>query len=207
MGDENAPRPWSRHSLKKEEKLKENSGKNKKSKKEQEVDDPMREEFLDVMLRGKSKIWSNDTSVAPSVKKEKEVLVKKADEPVVVSSGAAERSSDTEKSKKRNVVAPTDDVDDLEYFKSRVKKNLSDSDSDSESGSDEDKADDGEADADTRISPVDGDDDEVEEGGDEDAMEVEEEDDGKMAQDSKPDSDDVLQTGRLFVRNLPYTAT
>ncbi|CAG7887072.1 unnamed protein product [Brassica rapa] len=209
VGDENAPRPWSRHSLKKEEKLKENSEKNKKSKKEQEVDDPMREEFLDVMLRGKSKIWSNDTSVAPSVKKEKEVLVKKADEPVVVSSGAAERSSDTEKSKKRNVVAPTDDVDDLEYFKSRVKKNLSDSDSDSESGSDEDKADDddGEAGADTRISPVDGDDDEVEEGGDEDAMEVGEEDDGKMAQDSKADSDDVLQTGRLFVRNLPYTAT
>ncbi|XP_048601476.1 multiple RNA-binding domain-containing protein 1-like [Brassica napus] len=200
VGDENAPRPWSRHSLKKEE----NGGKssNKKGKKEQDVDDPMREEFLDVMLRGKSKIWSNDTSVAPSVK-----VAKKADEPVVVSSGAAERSSDTEKSKKRNVVAPTDDVDDLEYFKSRVKKNLSDSDSDSESGSDEDKADDGDDDADTRISPVDGDDDEVEEGGDEDAMEVEEEDDGKLAQDSKPDSDDVLQTGRLFVRNLPYTAT
>ncbi|KAJ0239290.1 Nucleotide/nucleic acid binding protein [Hirschfeldia incana] len=38
-------------------------------------------------------------------------------------------------------------------------------------------------------------------------MEVEEEDDGKMTQDSKADSDDVLQTGRLFVRNLPYTAT
>ncbi|KAF8102905.1 hypothetical protein N665_0190s0022 [Sinapis alba] len=226
VGDENAPRPWSRHSLKKEEKLNENGKKNKTGKKEEEVDDPLREEFLDVMLRGKSKIWSNDTSVAPSVKvasKEK-VLVKKADEPVV-SDGAerkdAKRSSDTEKSKKKNVVAPTDDVSDLEYFKSRVKKNLSDSDSDSETGSDEAEADDddddggGEADADgddgdVRIFPVDGDDDEaggVENDGDDDAMEVEEEDDGNMAQDSKPDSDDVLQTGRLFVRNLPYTAT
>ncbi|KAG2239680.1 hypothetical protein Bca52824_091519 [Brassica carinata] len=219
VGDENAPRPWSRHSLKKEE----NSGKssngvlNKKGKKEQEVDDPMREEFLDVMLRGKSKIWSNDTSVAPSVKvdKNEKFLVKKADEPVGAESKDAKRSSDTEKSKKRNVVAPTDDVDDLEYFKSRVKKNLSDSDSDSETGSDEDEADDdGEADGhdgDVRIFPVDGDDDEaggVENDGDDDAMEVEEEeDDGKTAQDSKADSDDVLQTGRLFVRNLPYTAT
>ncbi|KAL0727487.1 hypothetical protein Bca4012_023580 [Brassica carinata] len=118
VGDENAPRPWSRHSLKKEE----NSGKssngvlNKKGKKEQEVDDPMREEFLDVMLRGKSKIWSNDTSVAPSVKvdKNEKFLVKKADEPVGAESKDAKRSSDTEKSKKRNVVAPTDDVDDLE---------------------------------------------------------------------------------------------
>lgn len=178
----------------------------------------MRQEFLDVMLRGKSKIWSNDTSVAPSVKvsKKEKVLVKKADEPVVVSE-AAKRSSDTEKSKKKKVVAPTDDVDDLEYFKSRVKKNLSDSDSDSETGSDEDEDeadddDDGEADADgddgdTRIFPLDGDDDEAggaENDGDDDAMEVE---DGKMAQDSKVDSDDVLQTGRLFVRNLPYTAT
>lgn len=216
MGDENAPRPWSRHSLKKAE----NSGKssngvlNKKGKKEEEVDDPMREEFLDVMLRGKSKIWSNDTSVAPSVKVDKKgkVLVKKADEPVGAESKDAKRSSDTEKSKKRNVVAPTDDVDDLEYFKSRVKKNLSDSDSDSESGSDEDKADDddGEADGhdgDIRIFPDDDEAGGVENDGDDDAMKVEEEDDGKTAQDSKADSDDVLQTGRLFVRNLPYTAT
>ncbi|CAH8345378.1 unnamed protein product [Eruca vesicaria subsp. sativa] len=219
VGDENAPRPWSRHSLKKvEEKLKEDSEKNKKkSKKEQEVDDPMREEFLDVMLRGKSKIWSNDTSVAPSVKvaKKEKVLVKKADDEPVVSSDGKMSSDSDKKSKKRSVVAPTDDVDDLEYFKSRVKKNLSDSDSDSESGSDEDEADDdddddgeaeghdGEAeghDGDVGLFPVEND-------GDDDAMEVEKEEDDKMAQDSKADSDDVLQTGRLFVRNLPYTTT
>ncbi|VVB12398.1 unnamed protein product [Arabis nemorensis] len=36
-------------------------------------------------------------------------------------------------------------------------------------------------------------------------MEVEA--DGKMAQELKADSNDVLDTGRLFVRNLPYTAT
>lgn len=144
----------------------------------------MCEEFFDVMLRGKLKIWFNDMLVVLFVKKEKEVLVKKVDELVVVFSGVVEKLLDIEKSKKRNVVVFIDDVDDLEYFKSRVKKNFLDFDSDSEFGSDEDEDevddDDGEDDVDICIFFVDGDDDEVEEGGDEDVMEVGEEDDGKM---------------------------
>ncbi|CAN8255014.1 unnamed protein product [Cochlearia groenlandica] len=65
--------------------------------------------------------------------------------------------------------------------------------SDSESTSDEDES--GDADI---SENEDGEDD----GGDD--MEVEA--DGSTAQESKNDSDDVLNTGRLFVRNLPYTA-
>ncbi|ESQ55405.1 hypothetical protein EUTSA_v10024436mg [Eutrema salsugineum] len=235
VGDENAPRPWSRHTLKKEAKANENSEKSsngiltkrgEKIKNKPEADDPDLQEFLEVMQRGKSKIWSNDTSIAPGAEatSKKNALVKKTDEPMV-SIGAepdkAKRSSDTVKTKKKKkAVAPTDDVSDAEYFKSRIKKNISDSDSDSETDSDEDEAgdaelagnDDGEADAggheaDIRVFPIDGDD---ESGGfdkddSDDAMEVEA--DAKLAQESKADSDDVLDTGRLFVRNLPYTAT
>ncbi|CAL9226089.1 unnamed protein product [Arabidopsis halleri] len=231
VGDENAPRPWSRLSHKKEEEANENSKKSSSEvlnngnakggkKKKAEVDDPEFQEFLEVHDRSKSKIWSNDMSIPPAPEEtgKEKVLVKKADEPMI-SNGAepnkAKKSSDTEKTKKSKVVAASDDVSDMEYFKSRIKKNLSDSDSDNESeDSSEDEAsdDDGKAeadghDADIRNFPIDGN---VEAGGvdkddDGDAMEVEA--DGKVAQELKADSDDVLDTGRLFVRNLPYTAT
>ncbi|CAH2074076.1 unnamed protein product, partial [Thlaspi arvense] len=209
-GDENAPRPRSRHSLKREVKFKKIG---EKIKKEPESAVPSLQEFLDVVQWGKKKMWSNDMSIAPTVQvtsKEK-VLVKKADEPMV-SNGAernkAKRSSDTtEKAKKKKVVAPSDDVSDMEYFKSRrTKKNLSYSDSDSDEQHDADNlADDADGhDADVRVFPIDGDG-ELDKVYDDDAMEVEA--DGKMAQESKADSDDVLVTGRLFVHNLAYQAT
>jgi multiple RNA-binding domain-containing protein 1 len=227
VGDENAPRPWSRLSHKKEEEAKKSSSEGLKDgnakggkKRKAEVDDPEFQEFLEVHQRSKSKIWSNDMSIPPAPEEtgKEKVLVKKADEQIVsngVEPKKAKKSSDTEKTKKSKVVAASDDVSDMEYFKSRIKKNLSDSESDNESeDSSEDEAgdDDGKAetdgqDADIRYFPIDGD---VEAGGvgkddDGDAMEVE--GDGKVAQESKAVSDDVLDTGRLFVRNLPYTAT
>lgn len=189
-----------------------------KNKRKQEVDDPEVREFLDLHERGKSKFWSNnDISIAPTSEEtgKEKVLVKKADQPVI-SNGSepkkVKRSSDTAKTKKSKAVAPSDDVSDMEYFKSRIKKNLSDSDSDNDTDSSEDEAsdaaedDDGEADADghdadIRNFPVDG----IDKDDDGDDMEVE--DDGKVAQELKADSDDVLDTGRLFVRNLPYTTT
>ncbi|EOA16005.1 hypothetical protein CARUB_v10004134mg [Capsella rubella] len=236
VGDENAPRPWSRLSRKKEEKVNEdseklssgllNNGKAKGGKKSKpEVDDPEFQEFLDVHQRGNSKIWSNDISIPhpPEQTGKGKVLMKKADEPTVSNDTEPDKvitSSGTEKTKKSKAVAPTDDVSDMEYFKSRIKKNMSDSDSDDETDSSEDEVgdadlagnDSGKADADgldtaIRNFPIDGD---VEAGGidkdiDGDAMEVEA--DEKVAQESKADSDDILDTGRLFVRNLPYTAT
>uniref|UniRef100_A0A1J3HU11 Multiple RNA-binding domain-containing protein 1 n=1 Tax=Noccaea caerulescens TaxID=107243 RepID=A0A1J3HU11_NOCCA len=226
IGDENAPRPWSRHSLNKEGKANEDSDKSSKGivsktdkKKKPEADDPLLPEFLEVMQRGKSKIWSNDMAIAPSaeVARKEKVSVKKADAPVVSDGAEAEKSKrssdDSEKTKKKKAVAPTDDVSDMEYFKSRIKKNLSDSESDSEADSDdEEEAGDGEADTDghdddVRVFPIDGDDEAggFEKDDDDDAKEVEA--DGKVAQESKADSDDVLDTGRLFVRNLPYTST
>uniref|UniRef100_A0A565CFH3 RRM domain-containing protein n=1 Tax=Arabis nemorensis TaxID=586526 RepID=A0A565CFH3_9BRAS len=168
VDDANTPRPWSRYSLEKQGKVDKNGGesssgnllngnaKGDKKKKLEDVD-PDFQEFLEVT--GNSKIWSNDMSIAPTAKvtTKEEVLVKKPDEPMASDGAelnkAKKRSSDTEKTKKDKVVAPSDDVSDMEYFKSRVEA------------------------------------------------------DGKMAQELKADSDDVLDTGRLFVRNLPYTAT
>ncbi|CAN8274460.1 unnamed protein product [Cochlearia groenlandica] len=225
VGDANIPRPWSRHTLKKANENSEksssevsNKGDKKKKNRPEEADGPQVQEFLDLMQRGKSKIWSNDISVAPPTAKvstEEKVSVKKTKEPVVSKPEKAKKSSDGEKAKKSKiVVAPGDDVSDMEYFKSRVRKNLSDSESDSDEdgGADLTEKENGEADedgrdADIRVYPIDGDGtggfDKEDDGGDD--MEVEADD--NTAQESKIDSDDVLNTGRLFVRNLPYSAT
>ncbi|CAA7026873.1 unnamed protein product [Microthlaspi erraticum] len=90
VGDENAPRPKSRHSLKNVGKVNQNSEKSynrslrkidKKIKKKPEDDDPLFSEFLEVMQRGTSRFWSNDMSIAPTAQatpKEK-VLAKNDD--------------------------------------------------------------------------------------------------------------------------------
>ncbi|CAH2078516.1 unnamed protein product, partial [Thlaspi arvense] len=96
VGAENVPRPWSRHSLKKEGKVDGESSNgistkgDKKTKKKPEADDdPELQEFFDVMQRGKSKIWSNDVSIAPTaeVTTEGKVPVKKADKTTMDSDG------------------------------------------------------------------------------------------------------------------------
>ncbi|KAG7554234.1 RNA-binding domain superfamily [Arabidopsis suecica] len=158
----------------------------KKIKKKAEADhDPQLQEFLHE--HKKLKFWSNDMCIPRSSGKEKVW-------PVVFSNGADEPNK-----AKRSLLDTTenkvgDDVSDMEYFKSRIKKNLSYSDSDYETDCREDAI---------HAFPIDGDieADRVDKDDDADAMEIE------VAQEPKADSDDVLDTGRLFVRNLPYTAT
>lgn len=155
--------------------------------------------------------------VAPTSEEtgKEKVLVKKADQPVI-SNGSepkkVKRSSDTAKTKKSKPFAPTDDVSDMEYIKSRMKKNLSESEfdnNDTDSSEDEASDDDDAYGHDAGIGNFPVDDDSEADGDDKDddgdAMEVE--DNGNVAQELKADSDDVLNTGRLFVRNLPYTTT
>ena len=97
VGDPNIPRPWSRHSLKKQEKSSEegkevpgsNSSKiaNSKEKKKKEKnkkddgnDDPQLQEFLDVMQpRSKSKLWANDTLIASSTDQRKMIEDKQSE--------------------------------------------------------------------------------------------------------------------------------
>lgn len=258
VGDPDIPRPWSRHSLKKQEKLVEEKKKAtipkssslKKTdgeKKENENDDPQLEEFLQVMQpRVKSKLWANDTLAAPPMEsgktsnkkikvkggvKKKLVPMVDTDEAQERENGSLDGSSESESSgKPPRKYIPDEVVSDMDYFKSRVKKEWSDL----ESGDDDD--DDTAADDGTDDESEDHDDDksfEKSKGGQdakkmdqkgqldtvkrvvsEEAVEegssVESDDDvNKSGNPSSTlvDEKEVLETGRLFVRNLPYTAT
>ena len=116
------------------------------------------------------KFWSNDMCIHPS---------NGADDP-----NKAKRSFlDSKKTRKSKV---GDDVSDMEYFKSRIKKNL---DSDCETDSREDAI---------NVFPIDG---EVK------ADRVDKDDDGHAMEVEADGSDDVLDAGRLFVHGLPYSTT
>lgn len=223
VGDSEMPRPWSRHSLKKQEKPTEEKkesikpvSSNRKGavevKDETDNGDLEFQEFLQVMQpRSKSKLWANDMVEAnPGKDSNKKVQVdgegkKKSksaklnevkDELDTLSDGpAAERESSVEHDKA---------VSDMDYFKSRVKKEWSDTDNEDE--------DDGGADA-KRDMEVDNDDDdfkrshEVHPESNDLTEKPNETDDVDQPSSSVEDDDDVKKTGRLFVRNLPYTAT
>lgn len=215
VGDPEIPRPWSRHSKEKEKKqsevkegaaaAKSRSGGGAKRGDKDESDDPKLEEFLQVMQpRAKSKLWSNDTSIAPAaepigrVEKKREQRKKETEEESAPEVDEAVEKNDSHNVAKDNVVS------DMDYFKSRVKTEWSDSES---SDSDED----------------DEEDEEEEEKGEEldkeQPEEVNEEEgvhadsDGQELAQSNPSSnlkdekEEMLDTSRLFVRNLPFTAT
>ncbi|KAI9091630.1 hypothetical protein K1719_028073 [Acacia pycnantha] len=173
FGDPDIPRPWSRHSLKKGEKVSqggEKDSENRSSAKAQrdgenlkervDIDDPQLQEFLQVMQpRAKSKLWANDTlpmldNVSDKQKlaenKSKDLSVPKHDElpqsgslddgssdgslDDVSSDGSLDDgSSDSHESEKPNNIVHDDALSDMEYLKSRVTKEWSDSgDSDDE---------------------------------------------------------------------------
>ncbi|KAK2983307.1 hypothetical protein RJ640_011630 [Escallonia rubra] len=249
-GDPNIPRPWSRHTLKKQEKLSEEKkkvagpkssklncpkGKKEDSKKDSEIDDPQLQEFLQVMQpRVKSKLWANDTLTAPTPDQNRDVTdnksypkgkAKKKKDPVDAKVDKMDESDssslDSEAAEKS--LNHDESVSDMDYFRSRVKKEWPDSESadedDESEDNDDDDDDDGGGDGDdhegqdaqkvNREGQLDNPHSDVsEEGGGEGSSEP---DDGVVDPDdpssSLKDEKEVLETGRLFVRNLPYTAT
>ncbi|KAM1796214.1 hypothetical protein ACFX11_036476 [Malus domestica] len=164
VGDPEIPRPWSRHSKKKEG---EGGGGEEKRKKEErgggaksgslEVEDESGDvklhEFLEVMQpRAKSKLWANDAVVAPVAEKigkskkeseeksgaEKIGKTKKESEQKSVLVDMEEAEKGAKKNDKRNV-AKDDVVSDMDYFKSRVKTEWSDSESSEEDDNEEEE--------------------------------------------------------------------
>ncbi|KAM0071974.1 putative RNA recognition motif domain, nucleotide-binding alpha-beta plait domain superfamily [Helianthus debilis subsp. tardiflorus] len=187
VGDSEMPRPWSRHSLKKQEKptmeKKESVNSSKKvtsePKNDSENGDLQFQEFLQVMQpRTKSKLWSNDMLEATQEKD--------GNKKVQVKEGKLKLNSESDKV---NEIGDKS-LSDMDYFKSRVKKDWSDSDAD-----------------DVEEAENDDDDDEIEKTDDMNPENPNETDDVDEPSSSLEDEDDVLQTGRLFVRNLPYTAS
>ncbi|KAF5811229.1 putative RNA recognition motif domain, nucleotide-binding alpha-beta plait domain superfamily [Helianthus annuus] len=187
VGDSEMPRPWSRHSLKKQEKPtmeKKESVKSSKKvtsepKNDTENGDLQFQEFLQVMQpRTKSKLWSNDMLEATQEKD--------GNKKVQLKEGKPKLNSESDKV---NEIGDKS-LSDMDYFKSRVKKDWSDSDAD-----------------DVEEAENDDDDGEIEKIDDMNPENPNETDDVDEPSSSLEDEDDVLQTGRLFVRNLPYTAS
>lgn len=251
VGDPDIPRPWSRHTLKKQEKLTEEKNvtdpqlsrrmNTKGGEKDSEKDDPQLLEFLQVMQpRVKSKLWANDVLAAPPSEQngkssEKQVQVKAEGKKKMASAVAKldeiseenDQSSDGEASEKSRRVEHNEVVSDMDYFKSRVKKDWSDSESGDDEGSDDDEDEDDREDDDKkgnlkkshesrdvqkpyRKGQIDSLNKDVSEEVVEDGS-YENSDDPKN-ESGEPSSSlkgemEVLETGRLFVRNLPYTAT
>ncbi|OMO70468.1 hypothetical protein CCACVL1_18896 [Corchorus capsularis] len=230
VGDANTPRPWSHHSLKKQENVAETGEKTdgakgsgvisskggKKVVDNSENDDPQLQEFLQVMQpRARSKMWANDIVIDTPAIQNSNVTEKitrdekegrRASAPVDVEIDKADIALDDDGKKASNNLARDEVISDMDYFKSRVKKDFSDSESDdNEENDDED-----DSDSDQKRehnAPSDNENqDQIQEGSSKDA-------DGKNLDPENPpsglkdDIDENLESGRLFVRNLPYTAT
>ncbi|KAL0398082.1 UNVERIFIED_CONTAM: putative RNA-binding protein 19 [Sesamum radiatum] len=248
VGDPNMPRPWSQHSLKKKENSSEAEkrvtsskdsktvvleGKSKKSKnkKDDEIDDPQLQEFLQVMQhRSRSKLWANDTLAAPSLEqseiasankvqmtKRREENLDGEDTDLEEIKGEGTVLSEKQEADKPNNLVHDEVISDMDYFRSRIKNRWSDSESsDVEGSTDDEEHGDGEDDDSTNSKnksnhgPV------------QDTLEFDvsrgEAEDGSSGEcgiDNLVDplstqenkNEEVLESGRLFIRNLPYTAT
>ncbi|KAJ7954409.1 RNA binding protein [Quillaja saponaria] len=243
VGDPNIPRPWSRYSLKKEQKGTEEDKKvagnessslsrskgEKINSKENENDDPQLQEFLQVMQpRVKSKLWANDTLIEPKASQNGNVSEKKnlAKTESKQKSSPVHASSDSHEANKVDDLVHDEVVSDTEYFKSRVTKQWSDS----ENGEDDDEESD-EHDSEGEESYVEKslkerigggvaekvdaksqnhthrEDIADENTGEEGPSNFSGEELEPMNPSSAKDEKGVFESCRLFVRNLPYTAT
>lgn len=245
VGDPDIPRPWSRHSLKKQdnsseekkrvtgsEKEKKRTTGIKKNKKDDENDDPQLQEFLQVMHHGNSsKLWANDTLAAPSLQQSKvasdnnskvanghERKLDGENSNTEEVKGVKDVLSEEQEAEKPNKLVHDEVVSDIDYFRSRIKKTWSDSESsdidggaDDTSHSDRDNNDEG-SDSQYKTNH-----DTLEDTLKPDVSQREAEDgssrecdiDGLADPSSSPKNknDEVLESGRLFIRSLPYAAT
>lgn len=169
-----------------------------------EYEDPKFREFLHIMQpRSKQKMWANDT-LAPS-----DAIMKNQNadqEQIEAVKGISLSPREREPSEDREKLNGDDDTTDMEYFKSRVKANWSDS---------EDSETEGEA-SDGEPSKPDVNDEMIDMSGiDQPQMQeepsktfIEDNNDNEIPNSSFNDEyKQELETGRLFIRNLPYTAT
>ncbi|KAI4297016.1 hypothetical protein L6164_036928 [Bauhinia variegata] len=257
IGDPNIPRPWSRHSLKKEEIVTKDGKKDAENKRVatakgenmKDIDDPKLQEFLQVMQpRTNSKVWANDTlAVSDNVNEKQEIAKKKMEDTAgpmeneLVQNGSLVNDfSNNHGPEKPDDLVHDEVVSDTEYFKSRVTKEWSDSESsvdeekdnsDSVSSEDDEKdSDSQDSDAEenihdksskgtgrSRSQKIHQEGQEYTSGGDISQEKAEEKSRSDYSGDEVPehgiptsslqDNNGVFESCRLFVRNLPYTAT
>ena len=176
--------------------------------------------------RSKSKLWANDTLIATSTDQrkmigDKQSEVRKGDQKSKLNESDEEenRSSETLDADKPQNPVHDDVISDMDYFRSRVKKEWSDSEG--EDGENEDSYEEGDIEngnSDSRRQTKDEMDIEDEDEDEEDVQQENDKDgDGEEPVDelietegpssTVEDPKEVLESGRLFVRNLPYTTT
>lgn len=247
LGDANLPRPWSRYSTKKDKKVTtpENKhdmakGHGENSKDIVDIDDPQLQDFLQVMQpRVKSKLWANDTSIVSNVDNNQAILNKEskgtavAIHPILGQSGSlVDGFPNNPEPNKPHELERDELISDMDYFKSRVTKEWSDSESSSDED-DDDNNDSARAAADDKDnhshdseheenncnnpsertprngaqeSDLDGQDDAIGEDVANDMVQVNATEQGGQLSNAE-DEKGVFESCRLFVRNLPYTTT
>ncbi|KAL8508685.1 hypothetical protein ACS0TY_019075 [Phlomoides rotata] len=203
-------------------------GSSKKNKKDDENDDPQLQEFLQVMQhRSKSKMWANDTvaavsleqgNAAPDIKFHVEKgQTKKSDGDLEVINGEEKNLLKKEEAVQTRFLV-NDEISDQDYIKSRIKSKWSDSDSSDDEGNIDgtdhsdsiDNNDSSDPQNKSHLDPVENTlEPDVSDGEAEDGSSK-----GNNGNDSadpstspKNKNDEVLESGRLFIRNLPYTCT
>ncbi|CAM8993641.1 unnamed protein product [Rhodiola kirilowii] len=190
VGDPNIPRPWSRYSVKTNDKSTNDTnstevlvssglnGKGKKGSKTNDKEDPELQEFLQLMQpRSNTKLWEDDVPQTIPTDKYKPTGSKKAlinktvknkqgacalNDDATTANESQDEPQDSKAIKTTKKLVLDYAVSDMDYFKSRMKIDWSDSES------------------------------------------SDDETDGSLVEDNE---DKVLQPDRLFVRNLPYAAT
>lgn len=219
VGDPDMPLPWSQHSLKKQQKLLEEKNqiaapkslkvKNpEEENKDNQNDDPQLKEFMEVMLpRSKAKLWSNDTSTVVPMEQNKKASKKNIKVEGGNNKNAASPLDETDESESgssdgeavtRNLDS-TQTASDMDYFRSKVKTKWSDSESDEEDTENKHDADQDIQEKQTKkIDMLEEDD--SKEGNEEGKSDV-------TAEADQLEENEDFEAGRLFVRNLPYTAT
>lgn len=220
VGDPNTPRPWRQYSSKKQENATEtaagaklsgviDSKVGKKVVGNSEDDDPQLQEFLQVMQpRARSKMWENDILLDTPVNQNRKVTEKKdvaqkkgrqTSATLDVDIDETNTGLDDNETKASDNHARDEVISDMDYFKSRVKKDWSDSESD-----DNEENYDGDQNREHNSENVKQD--QIEEGSP-DNPDGEILGAGNQPSGFKDDRDEDLESGRLFVRNLPFTST
>ncbi|CAI9752927.1 unnamed protein product [Fraxinus pennsylvanica] len=244
VGDPEIPRPWSRYSWNKQgssleeenivagsksSKVAAAKGEIKNGKKDYGNGDPKFQEFLQVMQpRSKSKLWANDAPAAPSLQQSTEASNKKRevkgsheklDELNVEFEGTEVRNdifSENQEAVKANSLVHNKVVSDMDYFRSRVKKEWSDFESNDDDAGDSDFENDSDRSGKTLnnnycSSVEDTLKRDVPEGEAEDGCS--EESSNKKFKSAVPSSsakdekERILETGHLVIRNLLYSTT
>lgn len=225
LGDENLSRPWSRHSKKKVSEVTaldvdkparaKGRVENPKDGVGVHVDDPQLQDFLQVMQpRVKSKLWANDTSVVTNVG-DKLAMSNKDNKVASVATDESGSLQDEilDNSEHGEVVS------DMDYFKSKVTSEWSDSESSGDEDDENDNSDDkdghsdvsdDEENCDPRNGTQEVDLEAKEDTCKEDVAQGKTQVNGTEQRDqlSKPEDEKrVFESCRLFVRNLPYTTT